>query len=412
MNRLKSVLPGCALIALILCSIIGALAYSRRNDIAAIWDIIILTAEQTYPNPLTTPDEVLTYLQTYPDSFGLIAYTVNPDGSPVEESIVAHNADKPFVLASTIKILLLGAYAREVAAGQLDPGQPISLAEWERFYLPNTDGGAHPAALDDLQIPHTNGFANDPTQTVTLDRVVNAMIRFSDNAATDLLLYRIGEESIAATIAGAGLTHREPPLPLSGVFLSWQNHEQATLTEAHLTELLGLPYEEFATQAWMLSDRLRADDEWYQAEREWRIAETRSVPIRLQARAISLSPSGSVQDYADVMGRVVTNTFLSPEVSAIMRPHLEWPMQFEGNQAEFTALGSKGGSLVGVLTGATYYIPKTGDFAGQPRVVVLFMNDIPFSAWLTFSQTFAWQFFEKELAISHSFADKVRATFP
>jgi D-alanyl-D-alanine carboxypeptidase len=411
MNRLKPILLGCSLVALILCGIISALAYWRRGDIVAIWDIIALTAEESYTNPLNTPDEVLTYLQTYPDSFGLMAYTVNPDGSPVEESMVAHNADQPMTLASTIKIVVLGAYAREVAAGRVDPAQPIPLAEWERFYLPDTDGGAHPAALDDLQIPHTNGFANDPAQTVTLDQVVGAMIRFSDNAATDVLLYRLGQEAIAATISEAGLTHQEPPVPLSGVFLMWQNHEEE-LTEAHLAELTTLPREQFAAQAWAMSDQLRGDDVWYQAERTWRTTERRVMSIRLQTQAVSLSPNGTARDYATLMGKVATNTFLSPEVSAVMRPHLEWPMQFEGNQAEFTALGSKGGSLARVLTGATYYIPKAGDFAGQPRVVVLFMNEIPFSAWLTLSGNFAQQGFERELAIYQPFAEQVRAAFP
>jgi hypothetical protein len=60
----------------------------------------------------------------------------------------------------------------------------------------------------------------------------------------------------------------------------------------------------------------------------------------------------------------------------------------------FLALGSKGGSLLGVLTGATYYLPRHGEFSEQPRVVVLFMHEIPFAAWLRLSETFAQQQFE------------------
>jgi D-alanyl-D-alanine carboxypeptidase len=406
--KLRPFLVGCTLLLITVCGIVSALAFWRRNDIANIWDVLALTMEQSYTDPLTTHEEVLTYLESHPDTFGLIAYTVNTDGSPVEESIIAHNADDPFTLASTIKIVVLGAYAREVEAGRLDPDQPITLAEWERFYLPNTDGGAHPAALDDLQIPHSNGYATDPSQTVTLEQIAGAMIRFSDNAATDVLLYRIGQEALTAVITESNLTQQEPPVPLSGAFLLFQNHEHPTLTESRLGELKVLSREAFLAQAQALGDRLQGDDVWYQAEREWRIARAPTIPVRAQADVVALTPHGSARDYATIMGQVATNTFISPEVTAIMRRHLEWPMQFEGNQAEFTALGTKGGSLPGILTGATYYIPKAGDFAGQPRVVVLFMNDMPFSAWLTLIGNFAQQAFERELAINQTFAERVR----
>lgn len=408
MKRFRPYLLGCSLFLLLFCAIVSAVAYWRRADIAAIWDVIALTSEQSYTDPLATPDEVLTYLQRYSDTVGFMAYSVNSDGSPMPESIIAHNANQSFVLASTIKIVILGAYAREVEAGRLNPNDPVTLAEWERFYLPNTDGGAHPAALDALQIPHAYGFANDPNGTVTLDQIAEAMIRFSDNAATDVLLFRVGQAAMAATISEAGMSRQEAPIPISGAFLLWQNHEKPDVTASDITALVALPREEIATQAWRLAEQMNAAGEWYQAERQWRNEQQPSVPIRLQSEIVKTTPRGTPQDYAYIMGQVATDTFFSPEVTAIMRPHLEWPMQFEENQARFTSLGSKGGSFVGVMTGATYYIPKTGDFAGQPRVVVLFMNDIPFSAWLTLAQNFAHQGFEFEVATNNTFATQVR----
>jgi hypothetical protein len=77
----------------------------------------------------------------------------------------------------------------------------------------------------------------------------------------------------------------------------------------------------------------------------------------------------------------------------------------------FLALGSKGGSLLGVLTGATYYLPRHGEFSEQPRVVVLFMHEIPFAAWLRLSETFAQQQFERELATNPDFVQQVTAVF-
>ncbi len=204
MKRLKPILLGCSVLLLALCAIISLLAYLRRDDLSAIVEIFTLTVEQPYAEPLNTPDDILTYLRASPDAFGLVAYSVNPDGTPVEETIIAHNPDQPYTLASTFKIVVLAAYAREVSAGRIDPETPVPIAEWERFYLPDTDGGAHIAALNDLQITHDNGFAADTSATVTLDQIVGAMIAFSDNAATDVMLYRLGAETIAAAVNYAG----------------------------------------------------------------------------------------------------------------------------------------------------------------------------------------------------------------
>ena len=58
-------------------------------------------------------------------------------------------------LASAVKVVHLAAYARAVAAGELSPDERVPLADWERWHLPGTDGGAHPRALERLGV-------NDP----------------------------------------------------------------------------------------------------------------------------------------------------------------------------------------------------------------------------------------------------------
>src|SRR5689334_13364850 len=94
--------------------------------------------------PLNTPDDVLGYLVQHRKDAALVSFTVTPDGSPdPADPVILVNADQPMALASTIKIVVLAAYAREVAAGRLDPQAELPIGEWERFYLPGTDGGAH-----------------------------------------------------------------------------------------------------------------------------------------------------------------------------------------------------------------------------------------------------------------------------
>ena len=110
------------------------------------------------------------------------------------------------------------------------------------------------------------------------------------------------------------------------------------------------------------------------------------------------------------MAEVVKSEFILPEVSEIMRNHLEWPMEDPANREQFRSLGFKGGSLPGILTYAWYLIPKTGFFAEQSVVVTLFMRRVPLPAWDQLQQTYAQQEFIKRLATDKEFAESVEKT--
>ncbi|MFO7538904.1 MAG: serine hydrolase, partial [Chloroflexota bacterium] len=297
-----------------------------------------------------------------------------------------------------------------VAAEEIDPETTVSLADWDRYHLPGSNGGAHVAALTDLGIAVDDaGYARDPAATVTYDQMIWAMIRFSDNAAPDYFLDLFGPEVVSAVMAAAGLEPR-PLLPHAGLVLTWQNHEQQVLTAASLAELSVLERDIYEARVWEMQTAF-LHSEWGEAERAWRRDNRRPPnPHRLEmAAANRLDNMGTAREFADIMAGVVSGTFLSADVSAIMRPHLEWPMAFPGNQAAFHALGTKGGSLAGLLTEATYYIPSSGQFGEQPRVVVLFMREMPFAAWLRLSQTFTQQQFALEIATNPEFGQQVTA---
>jgi hypothetical protein len=93
-----------------------------------------------------------------------------------------------------------------------------------------------------------------------------------------------------------------------------------------------------------------------------------------------------------------------------MRGHLEWPMQKPENLERFQALGAKGGSLPGMLTEAWYLVPRSGDFAGQPRAISLLMRGMPLSVWAQMSKTYAHQEFALRVATDGEFAALVERT--
>ncbi|MDA0243448.1 MAG: serine hydrolase [Chloroflexi bacterium] len=373
-----------------------------------------MMANPEYGTGLNTADDLLAYAEANPETVAIVAYSVAEDGSPIQdETAVWHNADEAMPLASTKKILVLAAYAHAVAEGRLDPQTSIAVGDWDHYHLPETNGGAHIAALNDLGIEvDGKGYAVDPTETVIYEEMVYAMIRFSDNAAPDYFIDLLGQEAIAATMRLGGLEPR-PLLPHAGLVLTWQNREQTALTAESLAEMTALEEAEYARRVLEMQEAF-IEGEWGQEERAWRLANTRPInPHRLEMSAADLLDNkGTAREFAHVMAGVVSGTFISAEVSAVMRSFLEWPMEFAGNQEQFSALGSKGGALAGLLTEASYYVPLTGDFGEQPRVVVIFMREIPLGGWVRLTQTFGQQIFSRELAISRAFATKTAVAFP
>ncbi len=98
------------------------------------------------------------------------------------------DADQPVAAASVIKIVFAVAFARAVAAGQLDPCERLEVPAELRV------GGSG-----------TAGFADPPI--VSLRDLALAMITVSDNAATDLVYGRVGPEAATAVLDDLGLTN-------------------------------------------------------------------------------------------------------------------------------------------------------------------------------------------------------------
>ncbi|GLX02415.1 serine hydrolase [Microtetraspora sp. NBRC 16547] len=96
------------------------------------------------------------------------------------------NPDEPVVLASVFKIPVVLEYARQAAAGTLERTERLTVTAADK------DGGIG-----------TSGCADDVS--LTLRDLAHFMMTMSDNAATDVLLRRVGLDNLHATLRGLGL---------------------------------------------------------------------------------------------------------------------------------------------------------------------------------------------------------------
>lgn len=314
---------------------------------------------------------LLTLLRERPQDVALSVYPVTP-GQPLPAPLLAHNAAQPMPLASSFKIVVLAAYAQAVAAGELDPQQPVTLAEWESFYVLQ-DGGAHAEALKSLNIPaDAFGRAKDGTHAVPLDTLARVMIQFSDNAATDVLLTRLGRGRVDAAVQRLSLSGQQPVAPVSGVFAAWSAPSAA--------ELLTLSPQQRADRFWHEAAQLAA---WPSRRQPARIIFTALQKDAALGRQLQNStfPAGTTADYAQLMAGVLgadTGQF-SAEEQAVMRRHLGWLTEVSPkNAAVFSAIYLKGGNLdQGVLTQNYALTPSQGPNAGQSIAVSLFLRNLP-----------------------------------
>ncbi|WP_370934141.1 serine hydrolase [Amycolatopsis sp. cg13] len=104
----------------------------------------------------------------------------------VEGPEVSAGGDDPVVLASVFKIPVALAYAREVAAGRLDNTERTKVTARYRIGGIGTAGCA-----DDVEMSWRD--------------LAHFMLTMSDNAATDVLYHRLGQETVDRVLADLGL---------------------------------------------------------------------------------------------------------------------------------------------------------------------------------------------------------------
>lgn len=367
------------------------------STVSAVLDIFsTLSQKNQWSSRLKTPEDVLEYIVDHPKDISLVAYEIGNS-----EKGIFYNSDEKRPLASTIKILVLAEYARQVEQGMISPDELVNLGDIDIYYLPSTDGDAHPNAVKELK---EKAYINAANQ-VELRRIPWAMIFYSDNAATDYLIERLGRDKLEKITASLQLKNQDVPLPIIGQFLSWSNHTFSNTPAERVKKYQVMPLKEYT-------------DEVYHWTKEWRInQEFRSKEIKQiksrkglkykeqEAMAHATNFGGTARGYAQIMERIYSGSLISPQADGIIREYLEWPMQFPQNQQQLDTFGSKGGSLPGILTEVWYLKSKKVEHA---RVAALFFEKIPGSLWFKMLQTYIQQEFQYKLLVDEKFFELVR----
>lgn len=323
------------------------------------------------------------FIVEHPNQTAVVTYTFDENDTIVDDGKALFlNADKPLIVASVMKTVVLAAYAEMVANGELDPHEPILVSDWERYYLPVSDSGAHRLGLQSVGLQSDElGFAVDQTATVTLDDLATIMMHYSGNASTDYLIERIGLEKISSV----SKTHLPSHSPISytlGYTLATFNHE-APFSLEWLEQVIANVESGDTSDIDRLIELYLNDEVWRNAQIDFvtNLSSMESMDAQIweyQTAAAHLLPKGTAREYAQMMAQIKSGRFISPEVSGIMQQKLEtvssdWPLR----AFYYDRFGAKDGITAGVLATASYAVPKRSSLQGQSRVAVLIVNGLP-----------------------------------
>lgn len=101
---------------------------------------------------------------------------------------VGYQEDVPFEVGSAFQAFVAAAYARQVAAGTLDPDRRVEVTRENRI------------DSSDMTDQLLDGA------TITLQEAATAMIAVSDNTATDIVMAAVGSDRVRDLLRDLGLT--------------------------------------------------------------------------------------------------------------------------------------------------------------------------------------------------------------
>jgi hypothetical protein len=314
-----------------------------------------------------------------------------------EETNLSWNGATDRQLASTFKTIVLAAYAREVAAGRVDPGERLAIAEVDRWFIEGTDGGAHAAAMAELA-----------AGGLTLDELARAMVEFSDNAATDELLDRLGRERVVATLRALDL----PALmfsssPTSGALTAIIDPALGDTIGDRIARFGVLSPEERDARAWAGAARFAADPWAKGAAVRAALAELDGWQQQVALGEV-LPWRGSADALADLFERALVEQRLGRVAADVMRRHLSWPMQDPRVAGQAISAAAKDGATAGLLAVAGLVRPRSGPNAADEIVVVISLSNLDAATWAAIAESDAHHALALELASDPNVVARLR----
>jgi D-alanyl-D-alanine carboxypeptidase len=258
------------------------------------------------------------------------------------------NENRLMPLASTVKIMVAIEFAKQAGQHVIDETAYIPVKELEKYYLANTDGGAHPEWLKyEKKAGHIRG------DSVQLINVARGMIMFSSNANTEYLMDLLGFDNVKNNIQLLGIKQHTAIYPLVASLFMYQNPHNKS-EESVLKAIKKLSEEQYSRFIYDMHNALKYDTILKSKFRP------QDLSLKMQKLWSDRLPASTTKEYAHI-GRILNNRkFFDEHTYGILADVLETIMENPNNQSWLKHAGMKGGSTMWVLTKSLYATTKEG----------------------------------------------------
>ena len=287
----------------------------------------------------TTADSLLNFIKTNPERSSL--YLKQND------TMLAHlNENNIMPLGSTVKILVAVEFAKQAANKIFDENDIVALNELDKYYLPNTDGGAHPN-----WIAYENKLGHIKNDSVALINVARGMIIFSSNANTEFLMDLVGLDNITNNNEFLGIKKHTRIYPLVASLFMYQNPKKKS-EDYILKGISSLTEEQYCCYAYDMHKALKYDTVLKSKFRP------QDLSMKMQKAWSDRLPSSTTKDYVGLCKILNNRKYLDSGTYVILAKVLETLMENPANRQWLLHAGTKGGSTAWVLTKALYATTK------------------------------------------------------
>ncbi len=276
---------------------------------------------------------------------------VNKDKSSlylvIDDSVQARlNENKLMPLASTVKIMVAVEFAKQAGSNIIDENSYVALKELDKYYLPDTDGNAHPDWLK-----HEFEQQHVQKDSIRLIDVARGMIQFSSNANTEYLMDLLGLDNVKNNIQLFGLQQHTALYPVVSSLYLYQNPLKQKESKI-LKAIKQMPEEQYCKVIAMIHERLKYDSTF---KSKFRIQDLSDNMQRVWSDRLTAS---TAKEYAQLCKILNNRKFLDADAYGILAEVLESIMENTANRKWLKHAGMKGGSTNWVLTKAMYATTK------------------------------------------------------
>ncbi|MEK7017194.1 serine hydrolase [Bacillus sp. FSL R9-9410] len=315
--------------------------------------VIAFFAVMKYYLSKEDPDYVLNYIKEHKGD-ETCSLLIRKNG----EVVTSVNENKKLPLASMAKIVIAVEFAKQVSEGKIHRDEQISLKELEKYYVKDTDGGAHPAWLEDAKARELV-----KSEQITLEEVSKGMIHYSSNANTTYLLEKLGIDRVNESIKELELTSHD----------TFSSYTASLYMRGYVEKELHVPEDQSLEMIRNMSNdeynkHVLQIHEWMKDEEEWK---KRDIPLKIDMEFQRIWSdrlvSANAKDYLSLMEKINSRNYFSKSMQDEMENVFKGTVQ----NSKFEYAGQKGGSTAFVLTKSLYTTDKKGN---KDEVVIMFNN--------------------------------------